>query len=227
MTGRPRNPDIDAAILKATFELVREAGYRGLSIEGIAARCGITKQAIYRRYRGKGEVILDVLSRFAREQLPKPDTGSLAGDLTELLRATFVAQSGESGALNRALVIEALQDERFAGKLWSELINVRREGVQEMLDRARARGEITRGTDQMLIDLVYGPMWYWLLFDPKLLGEDYADQIVATVLTVAGVGTADSAADGQGSAGRQRKSGAASSRASAGKTAAARKSGHR
>ena len=187
MTGRPRNPDIDTAILKATFELVAETGYRGLSIEGIAARCGATKQAIYRRYRSKGEVILDVLSLFAREQLPKPDTGSLAGDLTELLRATFDAQRSGSGSLNRALVIEALQDERFAAKLWSELIDVRREGVQEMLDRARARGEITRGDDEVLIDLVYGPMWYWLLFNPQRLDDDYADQIVTTVLATAGV----------------------------------------
>ncbi|CAG6392274.1 hypothetical protein SCOCK_160056 [Actinacidiphila cocklensis] len=85
VSGRPRDPGVDDAILRVAMELVEESGYRAVSIEAIAARAGISKQTVYRRYRGKGEVILDALAAYAAGKLPAPDTGTLHGDLTGLL----------------------------------------------------------------------------------------------------------------------------------------------
>lgn len=187
MRGRPRDPGIDDAIIKATFELIEEQGYKGLSMEGVAARSGIAKQALYRRYRSKGHLILDALKKFASEQLPQPDTGSLAEDLKILLRATFREQRGASGLMNRAVAIEALQDEAIAELLWADLLSARREIIAEMLARARGRGEIPEADDEMLIDLVFGPMWYRLLFGREALDDYYADWIATTVLCAAGV----------------------------------------
>ncbi|PPK61857.1 TetR/AcrR family transcriptional regulator [Actinokineospora auranticolor] len=185
MPGRPRDPALDAAILRATFEFVEEEGYRRLSIEGIAARSGVHKQAIYRRYRSKGELVLAALGRFAAERLPTPDTGSLRDDLVTLLTATFAAQRGASGQLNRALAVEALQDERFAARLWTELIEPRRAVVRAMIDRAAERGEITGANPDFFVDLVYGPMWYRLLFDIPALDDSYAARLADTVLAAA------------------------------------------
>ncbi|MFF3665536.1 TetR/AcrR family transcriptional regulator [Microtetraspora malaysiensis] len=174
MSGRPRDPGVDDAILRATMDLVEENGYRAVSIEGIAARAGISKQTVYRRYRSKGEVILDALAAFAAGKLPVPDTGTLHGDLTELLTATFAAQQGISGTLNRALAAEAVGDETFARTAWERLILPRRDVVRSLLARARKRGELAHPDDDFLIDLVYGPMWYRLLFEPAALDADYA-----------------------------------------------------
>ncbi|PYC60720.1 TetR family transcriptional regulator, partial [Streptomyces tateyamensis] len=82
-----------------------------------------------RRYRSKGEVVLDALVGFAFTQLPDPDTGSLRGDLPALLTAPSRAGRGVAGDLNRALAVEALQDDEFAARLWHKLIAVRREAV--------------------------------------------------------------------------------------------------
>src|SRR6266568_8834476 len=112
--GRPRNPAIDGAIHQAALDLTAEHGYRGVTMEGIAARSGVAKQTIYRRYRSKGEVILDALASDAADRLPVPDVGNLRGDLDTFLRETFRALQGRGGVLNRALVTEALQDEEFA-----------------------------------------------------------------------------------------------------------------
>lgn len=188
MTGRPRDPAVDDAILRATFELASEAGLRGVSMEGIAARSGVSKQTVYRRYSSKGEVILDALAAFAAEKLPTPDTGSLRGDLLALLSATFEAQQGASGVLNRALAAEALQDETFTKLLWERLTLPRRNEVRKILQRARGRGEISNGDDEFLIDLVFGPMWYRLLFDRSVLDHDYAEAVTGTVVAVAGFG---------------------------------------
>jgi AcrR family transcriptional regulator len=185
MSGRPRDTGVDDAILRVTMELVGEGGYSAVSMEGIAARAGISKQTVYRRYRSKGEVILDALTDFAAGQLPVPDTGTLAGDLTELLTETFAAQQGIIGALNRALAAESIQDETFARTMWERLILPRRDVVHSLLERARSRGEATHTDDGFLTDLVYGPMWYRLLFEPATLNAAYARQLGATVARLA------------------------------------------
>ncbi|MEU6238071.1 TetR/AcrR family transcriptional regulator [Kitasatospora sp. NPDC047058] len=188
MTGRPRDPAVDDAIRAAVTEIVERDGYRGLSMEGIAALSGVSKQTVYRRYRSKGEVVLDTLGSIAATRLPTPDTGSLLGDLTLLLTATFEAQRTVSGTLNRAVAAEALQDPEFAALLRERLIDVRRTAVREMLARGRERGEVVHPDDDHLIDLVFGPMWYRLLFDVPSLTWDYAAELARSVTLVASGG---------------------------------------
>ncbi|WP_344437838.1 TetR/AcrR family transcriptional regulator [Kitasatospora nipponensis] len=185
MTGRPRDPAVDEAILRAALQLTQEHGYRGLSMEGIAALSGVSKQTVYRRYRSKGEVVLDALAAYAVAQLPTPDTGSLRGDLTELLTATFRAVQGVAGTLNRALAAEALQDDAFAARLWAELITGRREAAAELLARGRERGEVRHLDDEFLLDLIYAPLWYRLLFGVAALTDDYARELAETVCRAA------------------------------------------
>ncbi|WP_371481678.1 TetR/AcrR family transcriptional regulator [Kitasatospora sp. NBC_00315] len=185
MTGRPRDPAVDEAIRRAAVELTEQHGYRGLSMEGIAALSGVSKQTVYRRYRSKGEVVLDALAGYATHHLPTPDTGSLRGDLTALLTATFEGQRGVIGTLNRALAAEALQDPAFADRLWERLIAVRREAVRELLARARERGEVDHPDDEFLLDLVYGPMWYRLLFGSDALTASQAAELARSVALVA------------------------------------------
>ncbi|MCX4749116.1 TetR/AcrR family transcriptional regulator [Kitasatospora sp. NBC_01287] len=185
MTGRPRDPAVDDAIRRAAVELVDENGYRGLSMEGIAARSGVSKQTVYRRYRGKGEVVLEVQVGFAAVELPAPDTGSLRGDLGELLTATFRSAQGVAGTLNRALAAEALQDEEFTRRMWEELIAPRRAVVGELLARGRTRGEVGHPDDAFLIDLVYAPLWYGLLFGPGRLTDAYAAELAEAVCRAA------------------------------------------
>ncbi|MFC4909694.1 TetR/AcrR family transcriptional regulator [Actinomadura gamaensis] len=185
MTGRPRDPAVDDAIRRAALELVGEHGYRGVSMEAIAARSGVSKQAIYRRHASKGEVMLDAQAAFARTRLPTPDTGDLREDLLALLEETFSGQRGVNGALNRALAAEALQDDAFSELLNERLIRQRRDAVRLILARARERGEVAHPSDDLLIDLVFGPMWYALLLDPGKLTAEYAATLTDAVLAVA------------------------------------------
>lgn len=185
MTGRPRDPAVDDAIRQAALDLIAEQGYRGVSMEGIAARSGVSKQAVYRRYPGKGEVILDLLAAYARTRLPMPDTGDLREDLLALLEATFAAQRGVPGTLNQALAAEALQAPAFAERVSRELIAARRDAVRQILGRARDRGQVAHPDDEVLIDLVFGPMWYALLFDAGKLTDAYAAALTDAVVAVA------------------------------------------
>ncbi|MCH9020821.1 MAG: helix-turn-helix transcriptional regulator, partial [Proteobacteria bacterium] len=77
--GRPRDPEADRAILQATIELLAEIGFSAMSIEGVAARSGVAKTTIYRRFDSKLELVLNAMNRsLAIDEIP--DTGSLRGD---------------------------------------------------------------------------------------------------------------------------------------------------
>ncbi|MGV9571600.1 helix-turn-helix domain-containing protein, partial [Streptomyces nigra] len=73
--------DVTEAIRAAVFEELAAVGYARMSIEGIARRAGVGKTAVYRRWRSKLHLVLDVVSAVAVMGLPVPDTGTLEGDL--------------------------------------------------------------------------------------------------------------------------------------------------
>src|SRR5665647_1075341 len=78
--GRPREPQVDEAILTATLELLAQEGYSQLTMERIATRAKVGKASLYRRWPDKASVVLDAVSH--NPQRPSaPDTGSLRGDM--------------------------------------------------------------------------------------------------------------------------------------------------
>ncbi|WP_447037253.1 TetR/AcrR family transcriptional regulator [Streptomyces sp. DSM 118878] len=185
MQGRPRDPARDEAIRKAALEIVTERGYRGMSMEGVAARSGVSKQAVYRRYASKGELLLDALDSVGREVFPVPDTGSLRSDLLPMVRAAFELHRYSDKAFSQAVAAEAAQGPDFARLAVESVINPRRDLFRRVIARARERGEVTCPDDDVLIDLIYGPMWYALLFDFDRLTDEYAESITDAVLAAA------------------------------------------
>ena len=85
--GRPRSAEADRAILAATADLLAERGLAAMSIEEVAARAGVGKTTIYRRWPSKGLLALDAFVISFRAEQPQPDTGSLRGDLLSALHA--------------------------------------------------------------------------------------------------------------------------------------------
>ena len=85
--GRPRSVAADEAILDAATDAFIELGWDGLTIEGVAARAGVGKTTIYRRYPCRLDLLLAAAERLAEEKGAAPDTGSLRGDLLGLADA--------------------------------------------------------------------------------------------------------------------------------------------
>ena len=85
-SGRPRSTRSHQAMLQATLELLAEVGLEATSIEAIAARAGVGKTTIYRRYRCKEELVADAIER-VRKEVVIPDTGHLESDLDILIES--------------------------------------------------------------------------------------------------------------------------------------------
>ncbi|WP_290060646.1 TetR/AcrR family transcriptional regulator, partial [Amycolatopsis solani] len=139
--GRKRSEQSRLAILAATLDLVAEAGYGTLTVEGIAARSGVGKQTIYRWWPSKADVLLDALATKADLQIPIPDEGSFRADLERFLGSTFELGEKEQVAETlRALMAQAQLDPEFGKRFREDFLNRRREALGTIVDRARARG---------------------------------------------------------------------------------------
>src|SRR5438309_2129391 len=105
--GRPRSEEADRAILGAAVEELVERGLAGVSMESIAARAGVAKTTLYRRWKDKVALCLEAVGR-TKAPLAEPATGSLRGDLVQLAGQQYrELWEGEFGRLMPRFAVEA------------------------------------------------------------------------------------------------------------------------
>jgi AcrR family transcriptional regulator len=182
--GRPRSQEADRAILAAAAELLAERGLAAMSIEEVAARAGVGKTTIYRRWPSKGLLALDAFVTSFREEQPLPDTGTLRGDLVAALRAWVRAVTETPmGSMLTGLIAEAQHDPELHAAWRDRVIEPLRRQRRIMLDRAIARGEIPASVDQeVVLDLLFGSAQHRLLLGHLPMTEDFIDNVVDVIL---------------------------------------------
>ncbi len=184
--GRPRSAQADQAILSATLEELAEVGYDALSIEAVAARAGVGKTTIYRRWPSKMELVLGAISLIHAE-IPIIDTGSFRDDLLAILRGAFRLR----GSLVEQLILRGLTEvkanpEVFQAFMMSHVVP-RFQAIVQMIERAKARGELRRDIDTVLImGLATGPYFFQTLFGALVpapaLSADLAEEMVEAIM---------------------------------------------
>lgn len=185
--GRPRDPRIDAAVLRATVELLAETGYPGLLVSAIAERAGTSKPAIYRRWPSKAHLVHEAVFPIgAATEIP--DTGSLPADLREMVRRAMVflttpaaraALPGLVGEMAADLTLHSVLLERFAG--------ITGGGLGELLERAAARGEVRSDATaselaSQITDAIAGITLMGLLTRPDEFDDTWIDRTTTLLL---------------------------------------------
>jgi AcrR family transcriptional regulator len=192
--GRPRSAEADRAILDAAGSLLAERGLNGMSIEEVAARAGVGKATIYRRWPSKGLLALDAFMIMFRSLQPPVDTGSLRGDLLSALRAWVRAVTNTpAGRLLASLIAEAQHDPELHAAWRSRVLEPLRAQHRVVLERAVARGEVSPAVDQdVVLDLFFGAAQHRLLLGHLELTESFVESVVDVLLS--GIATAPPAA---------------------------------
>lgn len=186
--GRPRDPRVHEAILRATAELLGEGGYAKLAIDGVAQRAMVTRQSIYRRWPTKLELVAELL-REVSDAAPLPDTGSLRGDLVELYRLYTRNLRTPGGPIIPGLVAESMHDAELASII-DAYTSERRTRAMQIFERAVARGAMDASFDPgLLIDMVSGFFWYRKLLRRRPIRGDQAALFVDALL--GGIGVVD------------------------------------
>ena len=179
--GRPRSETARRAILAAALELAAERDAERVTMDAIARRGGVSKETLYRWWRSKGEVLLEALAQRGEEAIPVPDTGSLAGDLGRFMRSTAAALDRPTRRLLRTLAAQAAADPAFAEQTRERFLARRRAALAAVLDRAVERGELTAPRAGIALDLVFGSLWYRLIFDVGPLDASWADAVTDAI----------------------------------------------
>jgi AcrR family transcriptional regulator len=154
-------------------------------MEAIARGAGVSRQTVYRWWSSPAEIVLEALVEGAAEVAPAPETGALESDLRLLLRQT-VAGASRNARMLAAVMAEAQRDSGFAELFRTRFLARRREVARQVLDQGRKRGEVADGVDlDFLAELIFALLWYRILSSHAPLDRRFADQLTATVLSLA------------------------------------------
>jgi AcrR family transcriptional regulator len=181
--GRPRDPEVDRAILDAVVDVLSERGFEGLTMDAVACRAGVSRASVYRRFTGRIELLDAACRAFTPPPPEPPDTGAVRSDLialaTSLARTVgrtdtgrlFPTMLGASAA--HPEVREALG--RFTASRRSPSVEVIRRGVE--------RGELAPDTDpDLLADLLVGAIVYRILIRGGRVSARRIEQTVDLLL---------------------------------------------
>jgi AcrR family transcriptional regulator len=181
--GRPRDGALDERILEQVVALLGSRGYAGLTLDQLAVRSGVAKSTILRRWPSKAAVAAAGVERLALQSVDVPNSGTLEGDLHALVhgaRDTFVRGRGQFIA---RLLRESGHHPEITDLL-DAVLRTRRQAYRRVLARAIARGELDPSVDQeLLIDMIIGPLWTRLLITRDPVTREYVDANVQAVLT--------------------------------------------
>ena len=185
--GRPRSIEVDRAILGAALEEYGENGFEGMSVDAVAARAGVSKATIYRRFESKLDLVTAAMYQVAEERKPTPDTGSLLGDIHALLdQLTELTQDETLGCNVRMMVADGLRNPELAA-VHEEFVQYRRTGTKVVFERAIARGELRADTDlEVAADILTGPLFYRHLVSHMPIDRAYTEQVVNAFLRAFG-----------------------------------------
>jgi len=177
--GRPRSEQADQAIIDAALSLFAESGPEGLCIERVAARAGVGKATIYRRWPGKEDLLLDAIAAL-KAPLPEPAGRSAREDLVTLLVAMCQETADPRRARQYALLLgEGAKYPRLMARYVETVLEPRREVIREVLRRGIATGELRPDLDvDAALFMLTGAVVVRRGYEQSAIPPDYPERVV-------------------------------------------------
>lgn len=191
-----RSAAVNQAIVEATLAELVERGYAELTFDRVAARAGVHRTTLYRRWANKEELTAEVLLAQTARSVPMPDTGSTRSDLRALV-ASIAANLSAPGSeqIVRALLSDAARTPALAAvseRFWGERFAL----VGQVVERAVARGDLPEDLDvEAFIEALAGPLFFRLLVTGRPIDADAAAESADRMLDAARRGAFAAARD--------------------------------
>ncbi len=181
--GRPRSERVSRAILEAARELLVEEGFTRLRLEHVAARAGVGKATIYRRWHSKEALALALLLELASPHIHVFDVGDTRAELLQAVEnARRALTDTPFGPVIRTLLSQVAVNPSIGDPFRASIVEARRAEVGRIVDRGIARGDLRPDADTAIAtELLVGPVYFRLVFGGALDGA-FADAIVDAYL---------------------------------------------
>lgn len=164
-TGPRRNESARVAVLRAADDLLVDVGFHAMTVSAIAERADVAKQTIYRWWRSKVDILLDVLEEDLRDGASWPSQAESAAAVLEqhVTHLSHVFTRSSTGHVLFALIGHALQDPATAAPLRGRVLARQAQNDRARLTDAFASAPVpalSRHDADQLLDLAVGPVFY-------------------------------------------------------------------
>jgi AcrR family transcriptional regulator len=181
--GRPRDESVSESITEAVLGLLAELGLRGMSMDAVATRAGVSKASIYRRWDSKEDLVIDVIGGLVIAA-DATSTGEIRSDLLQVLGrfGAFISEL-KAGSIFARLAGE-VQAGSELGKHYAEAVILpRRAVIAGLITAAKERGELRQDLDvELAVDMLVGPVIIRNLMAAIRTGDDVADEKLVDAL---------------------------------------------
>lgn len=183
--GRPRS--VAAAshetILDTVYQILQEKSVRELTIEEVARRAQVGKPTLYKWWPTKAALVMDMFEQRIVDKLAVPDAKTaeqaIRAQVAELIRLF----NGFFGKVAADIIAEGQSEPHVLEEYRNRYMSKRRAFTTEQLARAQASGEFTKSiAPDLLIDMIYGPIYYRLLVGHQKLDQRFGKELVDQVL---------------------------------------------
>jgi AcrR family transcriptional regulator len=174
---------VHQAILTAAREILMEEGFAAMHLEHVAARAGVGKTAIYRRWPSKQALAQDLLSQLAAPHIAVADTDNTHDELLAVVTNPMRAVTEtDFGPVIKAMLSQIVSNPTIGDPFRATVVEARRTEVARVVERGIARGDLRQDVDvAVATELLVGPVYFRLMFG-GVLDLAFAEQIVDSVL---------------------------------------------
>ncbi len=167
--GRPRDESIRARILDTAMGILAKRGYRHATMNEIALRARVGKQTLYRWWRNRAELLMEALLYSAEEKVDAYEDPVAASTLEGFLARVFQVINRDSGVLLKSMVAEGIADRKFCGVFFNTFIAKRQKTLAGLIRGHASFGDKDAETVNALVDVIFGAMWYRMIFEHRPL----------------------------------------------------------
>jgi AcrR family transcriptional regulator len=181
--GRPRSESSHRAILEAFRDLLIEVGFARLRLEHVAARAGASKATIYRRWRSKEQLAVELVRDLGTPHVAVADLGDARQELVAVAAdVIWCLTESDFGPVFRRLLCEIAGNPVVGEPFRATVIQARREEVRRVIERGIARGDLRTTADpDVAAELLVGSIYARGLFG-GVLDHEYAETLIDSLL---------------------------------------------
>lgn len=187
------DPELDArvrrskeTVLAVTYQMMSETGLSGVSIDEVSKRSGVAKTTIYRHWPSRADLLLEACTKLG-SKVETPNTGSLRGDV-ETVALAFASRilRAPAAKILPSIVDAAEHDAKIAKLLHAQVHAGIMDPLEQVIERARKRGEIGRNQDAShLIARIVGPLFFRRWFSGEPLDDNFVRAVVDSAMAAA------------------------------------------
>ena len=169
------------AVLAATYEIVAEQGYDGLTVNAVAERSGVHKTTVYRRWRTIDDVLFDAVVARAERAIPLEQSGDAKADLVAMAWSVAKNLADPMARAIAAAVFSRPENDRLA-ELSEQFWTHRIRAASLIVAAAQTEGVVDSTADPtVVVERIVGPIWFRSMVLRQPVDEDFVESLVYSV----------------------------------------------